>query len=140
MTKKIFAVCLLVLIIPCDFRRNISLEAEGHKVFVALGFHVNLRHSFRNDTNSEVGFGQDISANVKRELIAYANPPLAIMDKERRKERKAPVSSKHDELGFKAGETEFLKWPRLPLMFKLRILLHGIFEKAYFFFTFQDGR
>ncbi len=140
MTKKISVVCLLVLIISCDSGGDISLEAEGHKVFVALGFHVNLRHSFRDDINSEVGFGQDISANVKRELIAFANPPLAIMDKERRKERKAPIRSKHNELGFKVGETGFLKWPRLPFMFKLRILLHGIFEKAYFFLTFQDGR
>ncbi len=31
-----------------------------HQVHVAFGFHVNLYHSFRNDTNDESGFGKDI--------------------------------------------------------------------------------
>ncbi|MBT8342498.1 MAG: hypothetical protein HKP58_19450 [Desulfatitalea sp.] len=31
-----------------------------HKIFIAFGFHVNLYHSFRNDTMDESGFGKDI--------------------------------------------------------------------------------
>jgi hypothetical protein len=31
-----------------------------HKVYVALGFHTNLYHSYRIDTNDEAGFGKDI--------------------------------------------------------------------------------
>jgi hypothetical protein len=31
-----------------------------HKVYLAFGFHVNLYHSFRNDTNDEYGYGKDI--------------------------------------------------------------------------------
>jgi hypothetical protein len=42
-------------------------EVSGHKVYVAFGFHVNLYHSFRNDTNDESGFGQDI--RVIRHII-----------------------------------------------------------------------
>ena len=42
-------------------------EVSGHKVYVAFGFHVNLYHSFRNDTNDETGFGQDI--RVIRHII-----------------------------------------------------------------------
>jgi hypothetical protein len=38
-----------------------------YKVFVAFGFHVNLYHSFRNDTNDEYGFGKDI--RVIRHII-----------------------------------------------------------------------
>ncbi|MDA8142201.1 MAG: hypothetical protein M0036_26445 [Desulfobacteraceae bacterium] len=38
-----------------------------HHVFVAFGFHVNLYHSFRNDTNDESGFGKDI--RVIRHII-----------------------------------------------------------------------
>lgn len=38
-----------------------------HKVFVAFGFHVNLYHSFRNDTNDEYGYGKDI--RVIRHII-----------------------------------------------------------------------
>lgn len=39
-----------------------------HKVHIAFGFHVNLYHSFRGDTNDENGFGQDI--RVIRHIIA----------------------------------------------------------------------
>ena len=38
-----------------------------HKVHIAFGFHVNLYHSFRGDTNDENGFGQDI--RVIRHII-----------------------------------------------------------------------
>ena len=33
---------------------------SAHEVHIAFGFHVNLYHSFRNDTNDEDGFGKDI--------------------------------------------------------------------------------
>jgi hypothetical protein len=33
---------------------------SDHSVSIAFGFHVNLYHSFRNDTNDESGFGKDI--------------------------------------------------------------------------------
>lgn len=33
---------------------------SDHEVHIAFGFHVNLYHSFRNDTNDEDGFGKDI--------------------------------------------------------------------------------
>lgn len=38
-----------------------------HKIYVAFGFHVNLYHSFRNDTNDEAGFGKDI--RIIRKII-----------------------------------------------------------------------
>lgn len=38
-----------------------SIRAENpHKVHIAFGFHGNLYHSFRGDTNDEQGFGMDI--------------------------------------------------------------------------------
>lgn len=40
---------------------------KSHNVYVAFGFHVNLYHSFRNDTNDAYGFGQDI--RVIRHII-----------------------------------------------------------------------
>jgi hypothetical protein len=39
-----------------------------HGIYVAFGFHGNLYHSFRNDTNDEQGFGKDI--RVIRHTIA----------------------------------------------------------------------
>ena len=46
-----------------------SSSAESpHKVHIAFGFHVNLYHSFRGDTNDENGFGQDI--RIIRHTIA----------------------------------------------------------------------
>ena len=39
-----------------------------HRIHVAFGFHVNLYHSFRNDTNDENGFGKDI--RIIRHTIA----------------------------------------------------------------------
>ncbi len=37
-----------------------SSAGSPYKVNIAFGFHVNLYHSFRGDTNDENGFGQDI--------------------------------------------------------------------------------
>jgi len=38
-----------------------------YKVYVILGFHTNMYHSWRGDTNDEAGFGQDI--RIVREII-----------------------------------------------------------------------
>jgi hypothetical protein len=35
-------------------------KSTDHKVYVSFGFHTNLYHSFRIDTNDEAGFGKDI--------------------------------------------------------------------------------
>jgi hypothetical protein len=41
---------------------------SAHAIHIAFGFHVNLYHSFRNDTNDASGFGQDI--RIIRHIIA----------------------------------------------------------------------
>ncbi len=90
--------------------------------------------------------GQDIPAEIKSDLIAYANPPFVITDKEPTDKLKDTVTSpdvnenenkKTGKSKFKTGEQGALKWPRLPFMFKLKILFYGIFEKAYFFWMSQ---
>lgn len=40
----------------------VGSAATGLRVHIAFGFHVNLYHSLRGDTNDENGFGQDIRA------------------------------------------------------------------------------
>jgi hypothetical protein len=35
-------------------------KVSDHQVYLALGFHMNLYHSYRGDTNDEAGFGKDI--------------------------------------------------------------------------------
>ncbi|MGQ9490284.1 MAG: fibronectin type III domain-containing protein [Anaerolineae bacterium] len=42
-----------------------------HKVYVALGFHVNCYHSWRGDTPDEAGFGTDI--RIMREILRMLN-------------------------------------------------------------------
>lgn len=46
-----------VVIVP---RLSLIGKSTDHKVHVAFGFHGNLYHSFRIDTNDEAGFGKDI--------------------------------------------------------------------------------
>ncbi len=48
---------LLVIIVP---RITLIGKSTKHKVYVSLGFHANLYHSYRIDTNDEAGFGKDI--------------------------------------------------------------------------------
>jgi len=43
-------------------------KQTDHKVYVAFGFHGNLYHSYRVDTNDEAGFGKDI--RVIRKIIS----------------------------------------------------------------------
>jgi hypothetical protein len=40
---------------------------DSHKVYVALGFHINFYHSWRGDTPDEAGFGTDI--RIIREIL-----------------------------------------------------------------------
>lgn len=58
----------LVLWTPRAFHRASPVASTPHKVHIAFGFHVNLYHSFRGDTNDENGFGQDI--RVIRHILA----------------------------------------------------------------------
>ena len=49
-----------ILWLPRAFHHAPPVAASPHTVHIAFGFHVNLYHSFRGDTNDENGFGQDI--------------------------------------------------------------------------------
>ena len=51
-------ICLTAVLLAA----GVSARApqSSHHVYVAFGFHGNLYHSFRNDTNDESGFGRDI--------------------------------------------------------------------------------
>ncbi len=56
-----------LLSLPRAFGPEPSAAGTPHKVHLAFGFHVNLYHSFRGDTNDENGFGQDIRV-IRRTL------------------------------------------------------------------------
>lgn len=47
--------------------RDPGETGPGHKIYVAFGFHANLYHSYRLDTNTEAGFGKDI--RVMRSIV-----------------------------------------------------------------------
>ncbi|MCX6001639.1 MAG: hypothetical protein NTY79_03790 [Chloroflexi bacterium] len=68
-TWSIIAGLLIVLLAAYAIPK---LELIGrqtdHKVYVAFGFHGNLYHSYRVDTNDEAGFGKDI--RVMRKIIS----------------------------------------------------------------------
>ncbi|MBN1850672.1 MAG: hypothetical protein JW932_19030 [Deltaproteobacteria bacterium] len=69
---KRLLICLILVAIGLPiflaFAGNGHNNAEsGHKIFIAFGFHVNLYHSFRNDTNDDSGIGKDI--RVIRHII-----------------------------------------------------------------------
>lgn len=53
---------LLIVFLWIFIPPRISLigKSTDHKVYVSFGFHANLYHSFRIDTNDEAGFGKDI--------------------------------------------------------------------------------
>ena len=57
-----------LLVLP--FNRDAAARSPGasRHIYIAFGFHGNLHHSFRNDTNDEQGFGKDI--RVIRHTIA----------------------------------------------------------------------
>nr|WP_319494158.1 hypothetical protein [uncultured Desulfobacter sp.] len=75
--KRTYGWLIFILIIGSAGLRCISLLAPvdaqptvrwNNKVYVAFGFHGNLYHSFRGDTNDESGFGRDI--RVIRHILA----------------------------------------------------------------------
>lgn len=62
---KQWAICLILVALVWPIWLALAggdnLKARSdHQVSIAFGFHVNLYHSFRNDTNDENGFGKDI--------------------------------------------------------------------------------
>ncbi len=69
----------LVIIALAAFFIKVSLiprlptigKTTNSKVYVALGFHTNLYHSYRGDTNDEAGFGKDI--RVIKSIIKTMN-------------------------------------------------------------------
>ena len=76
-TKHVAVFLILVgvwmLWLPSAMHYPSSAAGTPHRVHVAFGFHVNLYHSFRGDTNDENGFGQDIRVirYVIRELDQF---------------------------------------------------------------------
>ena len=56
----LIAVVMTVVWLPRALEHTPSAAMPPFKVHIAFGFHVNLYHSFRGDTNDENGFGQDI--------------------------------------------------------------------------------
>ncbi|MCJ7622192.1 MAG: hypothetical protein MUO76_01720, partial [Anaerolineaceae bacterium] len=46
-------------------------KQKAHKIYVTLGFHTNLYHSWRGDTPDEAGFGTDI--RLAREILRMLN-------------------------------------------------------------------
>ncbi len=50
----------LILLISCSGHIGGAKPTGDPKVYLAFGFHGNLYHSFRVDTNDEAGFGKDI--------------------------------------------------------------------------------
>jgi hypothetical protein len=76
--KKQFFLFLIIIGIwmvwlPSAFRSSAPSAETRHKVHIAFGFHVNLYHSFRGDTNDENGFGQDIRVirHIIKELDSF---------------------------------------------------------------------
>lgn len=68
--KQVVYLAVIALVVPVLLALADTTDHPAkttHKVFIAFGFHVNLYHSFRNDTNDESGFGQDIT--VIRHII-----------------------------------------------------------------------
>jgi hypothetical protein len=76
--KTKLLLCLVVLAIsllwlPKFLQHTASVASTPHKVHITFGFHVNLYHSFRGDTNDENGFGQDIRVirHILRQLDKF---------------------------------------------------------------------
>lgn len=64
-----------MLWLPRAFHPASPAAGTPHRVHIAFGFHVNLYHSFRGDTNDENGFSQDTadgSFNTFRLPVAAA--------------------------------------------------------------------
>jgi hypothetical protein len=65
----IFCLIFVIALLYISLKNRLSLigKTTEHKVYLALGFHVNLYHSYRTDTNNEAGFGKDI--RIIRKII-----------------------------------------------------------------------
>jgi glycosyl hydrolase family 57 len=68
-TALIFFILILSFLFYVSVLPRLSLigKKTDYKVHVAYGFHVNLYHSYRIDTNNEEGFGKDI--RIIRKII-----------------------------------------------------------------------
>jgi hypothetical protein len=60
--------CFITILYP---RISLIGKKTPYKVYIALGFHTNLYHSYRIDTNDEAGFGSDI--RIIRHIINVLN-------------------------------------------------------------------
>lgn len=79
------ALCLLPIAIGLPILLAMAATSDrashgSHEVHIAFGFHVNLYHSFRNDTNDEDGFGKDIRIirHIIRTLDRYNAMGIAV--------------------------------------------------------------
>jgi hypothetical protein len=68
MVKGVLWALLGVALLLGAVDRPAPAAPSEREIHIAFGFHVNLYHSFRNDTNDASGFGQDI--RVIRHIIA----------------------------------------------------------------------
>lgn len=66
--------------LPITFHHSSPAAETPHKVHIAFGFHVNLYHSFRGDTNDENGFGQDIRVirHIIKELDSFNHQGIPV--------------------------------------------------------------
>jgi hypothetical protein len=64
----VLAVLVLVALLMVAGASSARVSRLEHTIHIAFGFHGNLYHSFRNDTNDEFGFGKDI--RIIRHIIA----------------------------------------------------------------------
>ena len=65
--RGIAAAGILLLLVVLKAGVLAQAPHSPHRIYIAFGFHGNLYHSFRNDTNDMCGFGQDIG--VIRHII-----------------------------------------------------------------------
>lgn len=84
-SSLIISLCIYIFIIAVIPKLLYIGKSTDHKVYVAFGFHVNLYHSFRVDTNDESGFGKDIRIirnTIKKlnELNAAGIPVKGVWD------------------------------------------------------------
>lgn len=72
-TISLIALAMTLVLLPKALHHSSSAATPPHTVQIAFGFHVNLYHSFRGDTNDENGFGQDIDVirHTIRELDRF---------------------------------------------------------------------
>lgn len=67
-TGAVLAALVLMVLLMVAGASSARLSRSEHTIHIAFGFHGNLYHSFRNDTNDEFGFGKDI--RIIRQIIA----------------------------------------------------------------------